>query len=408
MILRNAMERPRAVEYQDLTWEEVNQKFRDIFLTGGTYSTGIYGAEKLSPVAAAHRILCNDFAMIPFSVYKKDGNARIAQDVPDLDTVFKVRPTDNMTPFMLGHTLMSNTFWHGFGAVWNRRDFTGHIVERIPLPSECCTIRQDKETGQYFYDYTVDGVFRTFTGYELSFLYFDSYDGVRGRGFLDLARGTIGAEGAAQEYGRKFYQNSCTMSGIVEVDSDLGEAGRNKIREQFSRYNPYGDDAFKVAVLTRNYKYTPIGINQKDAQYIETRAFGVEEVARFTGIPKAMLQSGKESYESNQQQRITFVTDTLVPYVTQWEQENTFKCLFSFQRKDGLYFRGNASALMRGDDKTRAEVHQIYVQNGLKNPDECRALEELSPIPGGLGQVFYMTKNLGSMESIARGDANNG
>ena len=198
------------------------------------------------------------------------------------------------------------------------------------------------------------------------------------------------------------------MSGIVEVDSDLGEAGRNKIREQFSRYNPYGDDAFKVAVLTRNYKYTPIGINQKDAQYIETRAFGVEEVARFTGIPKAMLQSGKESYESNQQQRITFVTDTLVPYVTQWEQENTFKCLFSFQRKDGLYFRGNASALMRGDDKTRAEVHQMYVQNGLKNPDECRALEELNPIPGGLGQVFYMTKNLGSMESIARGDANNG
>ena len=84
-----------------------------------------------------------------------------------------------------------------------------------------------------------------------------------------------------------------------------------------------------MAVLTRNYKYTPIGINQKDAQYIETRAFGVEEVARFTGIPKAMLQSGKESYESNQQQRITFVTDTLVPYVTQWEQENTFKCLFS-------------------------------------------------------------------------------
>ena len=50
----------------------------------------------------------------------------------------------------------------------------------------------------------------------------------------------------------------------------------------------------------------------------------------------------------------------------------------------------------------------MYVQNGLKNPDECRALEELNPIPGGLGQVFYMTKNLGSMESIARGDANNG
>jgi len=37
-----------------------------------------------------------------------------------------------------------------------------------------------------------------------------------------------------------------------------------------------------------------------------------------------MLQSGKESYESNSQQRVVFVQDTLAPYVIQWEQENSF------------------------------------------------------------------------------------
>ena len=80
-------------------------------------------------------------------------------------------------------------------ALWNRRGLDGLITERIPPPSDCCSIRQDPETGQYFYDYSVDGVFRTFTGYELSFLFFESYDGIRGRGFLNLARETIGAEG---------------------------------------------------------------------------------------------------------------------------------------------------------------------------------------------------------------------
>lgn len=69
------------------------------------------------------------------------------------------------------------------------------VLERIPLPSDCCSIRQDPETGLYFYDYSVDGVFRTFTGYELSFLFFESYDGIRGRGFLNLARETIGRRG---------------------------------------------------------------------------------------------------------------------------------------------------------------------------------------------------------------------
>jgi HK97 family phage portal protein len=342
--------------------------------------------------------------VIPFSVFRKNGNAREPANVSDLDTVFKTRPNINMTPYMLGRTVMSNAFWHGFGAVWNRRDGAGRIVERIPLPSDCCGIRQDQETGLYYYDYTVDGVFRTFSSYELSFLFFESYDGIRGRGFLDLARETIGMDGAAQQYGRKFYQNGAVISGIVEVDADLNEAGRNKVRDQFSTYNPYGDDAFKVAVLTRGYKYNPIGLNQKDAQFIESRTFAVEEVSRFTGIPKHMLQSGKESYDSNSQQRVTFVQDTLVPYVTQWEQENTYKCLLGFQRQDGLYFKGNVAVLMRGDDKSRAEFYEKMVQHSVMNPDECRALEERNPIPGGLGKRFYMTKNLGSLESIAEGD----
>ena len=79
----------------------------------------------------------------------------------------------------------------------------------------------------------MDGVQRVFSGYELSFLYFESYDGIRGRGMLDMARETIGAEGAAQQYGRKFYQNGAMISGIVEVDTDLSPTGKDRIREQF-------------------------------------------------------------------------------------------------------------------------------------------------------------------------------
>lgn len=408
MLVRNALGRPRAEEWSPLSWDDVTRRFRDIFLSGGEYDTGIRGAEQLSPVAAAHRILCNDFGMIPFSLYRKEGEARLPEHDPDLDRAFKVRPNDNMTPYMLGRTVMSNAFWHGFGAVWNRRDGVGRIIERIPLPSDCCHIRRDQETGQYFYDYSVDGVSRTFTGYELSFLYFESYDGIRGRGFLDLAREIIGAEGAAQRYGRKFYQNGAMISGIVEVDTDLNKEGRDRVKEQFASYNPYGDDAFKVAVLTRGFKYTPIGLKQSDAQYIESRVFSVEEVSRFTGIPKHMLQSGKESFESNDQQRVVFVQDTLAPYVIQWEQENSFKCLLAARRRMGLYFKGNLSVLMRGDDRSRAEFYAKMVDHSILCPDECRALEERNPIPGGLGAQFMATKNLASLEAVLKGEEDNG
>lgn len=135
---------------------------------------------------------------------------------------------------------------------------------------------------------------------------------------------------------------------------------------------------------------------------------GSTPVSRFTGIPKHMLQSGKESYESNAQQRVVFVQDTLAPYVVQWEQENSFKCLLGFQRAAGLYFKGNLSVLLRGDDKSRAEFYEKMVQNSILNPDECRSLEERNPIPGGLGAQFLATKNLGSLESILRGEEDNG
>ena len=110
MFLRDAMRPPKAVEYNTLSWQDVQQRFRDIFLTGGETSAGISGAERVSPIAAAHRILCNDFGVIPFSTYRKEGSARYPADVPGISEVFKTRPNDDMTPYMLGRTVMSNAF----------------------------------------------------------------------------------------------------------------------------------------------------------------------------------------------------------------------------------------------------------------------------------------------------------
>ena len=165
-----------------------------------------------------------------------------------------------------------------------------------PLPTECCTIRKDLESGHYWYDYNVDGWQRTFAPYELSFLFFETYDGIRGRGLLDLARETVAMDTMAQRYGKKFYQNGARLSGIVSVDSDTNQKARDKVKSQFKQYA--SEDMFTVAVLDRDMTYTPLGVNQSDAQYIESRQFTAEEVSRFTGIPKHMLQTGKESYDS--------------------------------------------------------------------------------------------------------------
>ena len=407
MLLSKAVTPPRdAITEQPLSWDEVQQWFRQVFFCGEELDAGQRNAEKLSPVAAAHRILTNSFGVIPFSVYQKDGEARKSVDDAALNQVLKIRPNTNMSPFLCRKTQMSNAFWHGFGCIWNRRDRFGTLDARIPLPSDCCKIRKDQATGAYWYDFNVDGVQKTFAPYELSILFFESYDGIHGRGLLDLARESIATDAMAQRYNKKFYQNGARLSGVVEVDTDAGSETRKKIKNEFRQYA--SDDAFAVAVVDHGMKFTPIGLSQNDAQFIESRGFGVEEISRFTGIPKYMLQVGKEAYNSNAQQRIDYVTDTLVPYVIQTEQEDSYKVLNTLQRGDGWYIRGNVEVLLRADPTTRANFFEKMIQNAIYCPDDCRAKEEKDPIPGGLGKKFLATKNLGSLESILKGDKRNG
>ena len=101
MILSRFVGRPRAaMEERTLSWDEVQQALRCAFFSGEEPDTGRSGAERLSPVAAAHRILTNSFGLIPFGLYRKEGEERVAVDTPELNRVLKIRPNDYMSPFM--------------------------------------------------------------------------------------------------------------------------------------------------------------------------------------------------------------------------------------------------------------------------------------------------------------------
>ena len=405
MILNRAMIPRASVEETTLPWEQMSQLLQRVFSGEEVIESSRSNAEQLSPIAAAHRILTNSFGLIPFSLYRKDGDARVAVDDPALNKILKERANDYMSPFMLRKIVMSNAFWWGFGAVWNRKDPSGAIVERIPLPTNCCTLRKDADSGTYWYDYSVDGFSKSFANSELSFLYFETYDGIRGRGMLDLAREAISVDAMAQRYNKKFYQNGARLSGIVEVDSDANSETRKRVKQEFRTFA--SEEAFAVAVLDHTMKFTPLGLSQSDAQFIESRGFTVEEISRFSGVPKHMLQTGKESYNSNAQQRLNYVTDTLLPYVVQWESEDSYKLTGPKLRETGAYIHGNVEALLRADPGTRADFYVKLIEPSVMCPDDARAKEEYNPIPGGLGKQFLVTKNLGSLESVLKGENGN-
>lgn len=392
------------------TIEDIEKFFKDLPSSG----VGRESASTLSAVSAAHRIYTNSLATMPWMVRQKVGDMRHEPD-HYLEPILKVHMCEGMTPYRVQKAIASDAFWYGAGFAYPRRDATGHVVEIIPLPSRGHTRYFDETTGVIWYAFSVESdrpkkqiLTRKFMASELLIHFFESYDGYTGVGLLDMARQVINTDLSAQEYAQKFYTNGARPSGIVEVSTAASSETRKTIREDFERMASGLDNAFRAVVLDLGMKYTPLGISQKDSQYLESRAFTVEEVSRFTGIPGYMLQTGKQSYESNEQHQIDFVTNTLNAPVTQIEQEWTMKLLLPRERESGLYLKRNLTSLLRGDSAARAAYHEKMIGLGIENQDEARALEDKSPLPNGRGSHYWMSKNYDTIENIMSGGDTNG
>ncbi len=387
--------------YSDKTIEQI---FHDL-LTVGPFGSSPENAEKLGAVAAAHRILTNSLAAMPWQIRRKDGEQRFEVDHA-LAYPLKTRANAYMSPYMAEKVIVSRAFWYGAGYAYIERDERGAVSEIIPIPAEP-EISMNARDNMRWYEFTVPDtqaygkvLTRKFAESQILRFLFETYDGVDGRGMLHIGKETIDTDLKAQKYGNKFYTNGARLSGVIEVDAELGREKRDLLKEEFNKKYS-GDNAFKVAVLDLGMKYTQLGISHQEAQYLENREFSVEEVSRATGIPLHMLQSGKQSYQSNEQQRLDFLTDTLTPHLVQIEQEWKYKL---FSRKDideGYYLKKNENSIMRGTHEARANYYQKMIGIGAMCADDIRADEDRSPLPDGLGQKFWMSKNYAPVDDEA-------
>ena len=381
--------------------KSIDQIFGEI-LNVGSSAIVPENVEKLGAVAAAHRIFTNSIAAMPWMIRQKIGEERM-EAVHSVGTFLKERANLYMSAYTAERVILSQAFFYGVGYAHIERDENGIITGILPIPLQP-EILVNKKDGVRWYKFTVPetNIFsveltKRFAESELLIYRFESYDGSSGRGILDLARDTMDTDLKAQKYGNRFYANGARPSGIVEVEGKMSEEKRDMLQKNFTeKYS--GNNAFKVAILDLGMKYTQLGISQNDAQYIETRQFTVSEISRFTGIPAYMMQEGKQSYNSNEQQKLDFLVDTLTPHLVQIEQEWAYK-LFSKADKDaGMYLKKNVAGILRGTHEQRASFYEKMMSIGAINADEVRASEDKSPIPGGWGQKFWMSKNFAPVD----------
>ena len=188
----------------------------------------------------------------------------------------------------------------------------------------------------------------------------------------------------------------CCTSRAISARTWSGPANPT---ERWSAVYQGSGNAHRVAVLEEGMKFQPIGIPPEQAQFLETRKYQLNEIARIFRIPPHMIGDlEKSSFSNIEQQSLEFVMYTLDPWVIRWEQAIQ-RALLSGGEKRQYFVKFNVDGLLRGDYQSRMNGYAVGRQNGWLSANDIRELENLNRISPELGGDLYLIN--GNMTKLA-------
>lgn len=362
-----------------------------------------YGGIK---IYACVRILAEAVASLPLHVYEyqDDGGKKLVHDHP-LYYLLHDEPNPEMTSFVFRETLMSHLLIWGNAYAQIIRDGAGRVLGLYPLlPDKMDVQRDDKGNIYYVYSRNSDEnpMFKEYGNIRLKaedVLHIPGlgFDGLIGYSPIAMAKNAVGMTLACEEYGASFFANGANPGGVLEHPGVLKDP--SKVRESWNSVYRGVSNAHKIAVLEEGMKYQQIGIPPEEAQFLETRKFQVNEIARLYRIPPHMVGDlDKSSFSNIEQQSLEFVKYTLDPWVIRWEQSLQRSLLLPGEK--GKYFiKLNVDGLLRGDYQSRMNGYAVGRQNGWFSANDIREMENMNPIPDEEGGNLYLIN--GAMTKLA-------
>ena len=368
------------------------------FYMGGTTagkSVTERSAMQMTAVYSCVRILSEAVAGLPLHLYQytDDGGKEKAVNHP-LYRILHDEPNPEMSSFVFRETLMTHLLLWGNAYAQIIRNGKGEVIALYPLMPNKMTVDRD-EKGQLYYSYqrsTDEAVKESGTVIlrpsDVLHIPGLGFDGLVGYSPIAMAKNAIGLAIATEEYGAKFFANGAAPSGVLEHPGTIKDP--SKVREAWMSQFGGSANSGKVAVLEEGMKYTPISISPEQAQFLETRKFQINEIARIFRVPPHMVGDlEKSSFSNIEQQSLEFVKYTLDPWVIRWEQ-SIMRTLLTTEEKTKLYVKFNVEGLLRGDYASRMNGYAVARQNGWMSANDIRELENLDRIPAEEGGDLYL------------------
>ncbi len=360
---------------------------------------------QMTAVYSCVRILSEAVAGLPLHLYRyTDGGSKEKATDHPLYFLLHDEPNPEMTSFVFRETLMTHLLLWGNAYAQIIRNGKGEVVALYPLMPNRMTVDRN-EKGQLYYSYqtskeeapTMKGSTVILKPHDVLHIPGLGFDGLVGYSPIAMAKNAIGMAIACEEYGAKFFANGATPGGILEHPGTVKDPA--KVRESWNSAFGGSSNSNKVAVLEEGMKYTPISISPEQAQFLETRKFQINEIARIFRVPPHMVGDlEKSSFSNIEQQSLEFVKYTLEPWLVRWEQ-SMIRSLLSQADKAAYFIKFNVDGLLRGDYQSRMNGYSIGRQNGWMSANDIRELENLDRIPAHEGGDLYLIN--GNMTKLA-------
>lgn len=384
------------------------------FYFGGTSSGKCVNERTSLQITAVYtciRVIAEAIAGLPLHLYKSKSEGKEKAKTHPLYSILHDEPNPEMTSFVFRETLMGHLLLYGNAYAQIIRNGRGDVMGLYPLmPNKMQVDRASN--GEIYYTYILgSGDSPEIKNNKTNVVYLRrsdvlhipglGYDGIVGYSPIALAKNTIGMAIACEEYGAKFFANDASPSGILEHPGILNDP--EKLRKSWNEMFSGSGNSHKIAVLEEGLQFKNISVSPNEAQFLETRQFQLNEIARIFRVPPHMVGDLERSTFSNiEEQSLEFVKYTLAPWISRWEQ-SLKKALLNESEKKDYFIQFNVDGLLRGDYQSRMNGYSIGIQNGFLSVNDVRSFENMDLLPDSSGGNEYLVN--GTMTKLSEAGA---
>jgi len=344
-----------------------------------------------SAIWNAVSLISGTVSTLPLHLYKSTGKTKETVSSNPLYRIMHDEANPYMSAMAFRETLQSHVLTWGNGYAEIVRNGIGKVVELWPITPN--RVRVDWGENGLVYVVNVAGEQIVLSSDRVLHVSGLGFDGFQGYSPVAMARKSIGLAMAMETFGSNYFGNGTHPGVIVSHPNKLSDVAHNNLKADLTAtYSGLGK-SHKLLLLEEGMKMESVGVPPEDSQFLESRQFQIPEIARWFNLPPHKLKDlSRSSFNNIESEQISFVTDSILPWLIRTEQAFNMQLLTAREKRDGLYFKHIVEGLLRGDAKGRGEFYKAMFSVGAMSPNDIRSKEDLDPIEGG--DEYYVMSNM--------------